>query len=241
MGVPGKTAERGELRRPRLGAFATLVFAVLIYLWGPTSPPRVAQPRAGDCVELHLWTNGFHTDIAAPVDIFPPEHPLRRLFPGARAFLIGWGDEKFYRADVFDWGLALDAIVPPSPSAMHVAYDAAGAARYLGPTDNVAIAVSREGAAGLVAYVDRTLALDAEGAPIRVAPGKLIGRSAFLRARGSFHLFNVCNQWMARALRAAGLNVNAHAAWMGDWLIREVRRERPEGCPHSPNAPSRPI
>ena len=93
-----------------------------------------------------------------------------------------------------------------------------------------AIAVSREGAAAFVAYVDRTLALDAAGGAIVVAQGKLIGQSSFLRARGSFHLFNVCNQWMARALRAAGVNVNARAAWLGGGLLEEVRRERPTGC-----------
>lgn len=230
MGVPGEALERGRLKRPRLTALAALVFAVMVYLYFPQSAPEVAAPRADDCVELHLWTNGFHTDIAAPAEIFPNSHALRRLYPEARAFLIGWGDERFYRSDVFDWGLALDAVMPPSPSVMHIAYDAPGAAAYLGPNGDAPIAVSRQGAAGFVAYVDRTLALDAEGRPEIVAPGKLIGRSAFLRARGSFHLFNVCNQWMARALRAAGLHVNARAAWLGGGLLKEVRRERPHVC-----------
>lgn len=228
------------LRRPWIAGLAFVLFC-LFYFLGPTAPPGVARASADDCVELRLWSNGFHTDIAAPVEIFPPNHPLRVLFPEARSFLIGWGDDKFYRSDVWNWGLALDAIVPPSPSVIHIAYNAPSAVRYLGPTDNAPIAISHEGAARFVEYVDRTLALDAGGKPIFVAPGKLIGRSQFLRAHGSFHLFNVCNQWMARALRAAGLNVNARAAWTGDWLIAEARRESPQGCPHSPNPPSRPI
>lgn len=241
MGVPGEAAERRGLKHPRLTALAVFVFAVIVYLYFPQPAPRVTPARAGDCIELHLWTNGFHTDIAAPAAMFPDGHALRRLYPEARVFLIGWGDERFYRSDVFSIWLALDAITPPSPSVMHIAYDAPGAAAYLGPTGDAPIAVSREGAAGFVAYVDRTLALDGAGAVIPIAPGKLIGRSSFLRARGSFHLFNVCNQWMARALRAAGLNVNARAAWLGGGLLKEVRRERPAGCPHSPNSPSRPI
>jgi uncharacterized protein (TIGR02117 family) len=241
MGVPGEAVERGKLKRPRLTALAALVFAVMTYLYFPQPAPEVAAPRADDCVELHLWTNGFHTDIAAPAEIFPASHALRRLYPEARAYLIGWGDERFYRSDVFSIWLALDAITPPSRSVMHIAYDAPGAAVYLGPNGDAPIAVSRDGATGFVAYVDRTLALDGEGAVIPIAPGKLIGRSSFLRARGTFHLFNVCNQWMARALRAAGLDVNARAAWLGGGLLKEVRRERPEGCAHSPNAPSRPI
>lgn len=231
MDVPRETPERGELKRPRLTAFAAVVFATMIYLYFPTSAPRVAAPSAGDCVELQLWTNGFHSDLSVPASIFPENHPLRRLYPNADSFLIGWGEEAFFRSDVFSAWRALDALVPPSPSVAHVAEGGSHVRGYLGADlQGGAFAVSREGAAGLVAYIDSTLALGPDGGVVLVSPGKVNRRSSFIRARGSFHLFNVCNQWMARALRAAGLDVNARAAWMGDWLLKEVRRERPAGC-----------
>ena len=66
-------------------------------------------------------------------------------------------------------------------------------------------------------------------------------RSAFLRSRGSFHLLQVCNQWMARALRAAGVDVNARAAWLAGPLIRQVRKVQPTACPASATGASRPI
>jgi uncharacterized protein (TIGR02117 family) len=205
--------------------------ALLIYLYAPAPAPDVAAPSAGDCVSLTLWSNGYHSDIGAPADMFPLDHPLRRLYPQARSFLIGWGDEAFYRSDVFRIELAVAALIPPSPSVLHIAYNAPAASVYLGPNDELAVGVSREGAARFVAYVDRALVLDAAGAPIHVAPGKVIGRSAFLRSRGSFHLFNVCNQWMARALRAAGVDVNARAAWLAGPLIAQARRGGRGACP----------
>ncbi len=107
---------------------------------------------------------------------------------------------------------------------MHIAYNAPAAAAYLGPTDDLAIPISREGAARFVAFIDRALVLDEAGNVIVTTPGKVIGKSSFLRTRGSFHLFNVCNQWMARALRAAGVDVNARAAWLAGPLIRQARR-----------------
>jgi len=233
MGVPGEivVGGRGLRRRPiALGAGAAAL-ALLAYLHAPLPAPAVAAPAPGDCVELHLYSNGFHTDIAAPADLFPADHPLRRLYPDASSFLIGWGEEAFYRADTFNALRALDALAPPSPSVLHVAYNAPAASAYLGPTDDTGVAVSRAGAADFVAFVDRSLALGADGQPIRVADGKVVGRSAFLRSRGSFHLFNVCNQWMARALRAAGVDVNARGAWMGDGLIRQVRAAGRASCP----------
>lgn len=218
-------------RRPILYGAAACVLALLAYLYVPLPAPRVAPPSAGDCVELHLYSNGFHSDIAAPAAIFPPDHPLRRLYPDAQSFLIGWGEERFYYSEHFDIGLALDALIPPSPSVLHVAYNALPSSAYLSPDSDVTIAVSREGAARFVAFIDRELALDAEGAPIRTRDGKVVGRSAFLRGRSNFHLFSVCNQWMARALRAAGVDVNARAAWFGRPLMADVRRHARARCP----------
>jgi uncharacterized protein (TIGR02117 family) len=232
MGVPGEAVGRGELkRRPIAGAFAIALFALLAYLYLPQPAPIAAAPSAGDCVELHLYSNGFHSDIGAPAAIFPEDHPLRRMFPDARSFLIGWGDQRFYYSDGTDLLLGLDAIIPPSPSVLHVAYNAGPSSAYLGPNDDMAIGVSREGARRFVAYVDAALILGADGALIKTSNGKVVGRSAFLRTRGSFHLFNVCNQWMARALRAAGVDVNARAAWLAGPLIRQARRSGRGACP----------
>jgi len=231
MGTQAEAGERkGLSRRPIAATITLLATIVLGYLFVPIPAPRVAAASAGDCIELHLYSNGFHSDIGAPAAIFPSDHPLRRMYPEAESFLIGWGDERFYRSDGTNLWLGLDALIPPSPSVLHIAYNAEPSSAYIGPTDDLVFGVSREGAARFVAFVDRALALDEAGAPIRVADGKVVGRSAFLRSRGSFHLFNVCNQWMARALRAAGVNVNARAAWLAGPLVRQARQRGLAGC-----------
>ncbi|HYD89371.1 MAG TPA: DUF2459 domain-containing protein [Vitreimonas sp.] len=204
--------------------------ALFVWLYMPLPAPNVAPATPENCVELRLYSNGYHSDIGAPAAIFPADHPLRRLYPEAESFLIGWGDEAFYRSDGADLLMGLDALIPPSPSVLHVAYNAGPSSAYLGPNADAAIGVSREGAQRFVAYVDRALVLDETGAPIRTSDGKVVGRSSFLRTRGSFHLFNVCNQWMARALRAAGVNVNARAAWLAGPLIQQVRETGRAGC-----------
>lgn len=226
MSVQGEAVkQRRKLsQRPIAVAFGAAVLALFAYLYAPLPAPNVAPPREGDCVELHLYSNGYHSDIGAPAAIFPEDHPLRRLYPEAQSFLIGWGDQRFYYSDGTNLLLGLDALVPPSPSVLHVAYNAGPSSAYLGPNDDTSVAVSREGAARFVAYIDRALVLDESGAVIRTSDGKVIGRSAFLRSRGSFHLFNVCNQWMARALRVAGVNVNARGAWLAGPLIDQVRK-----------------
>lgn len=235
MGVPGETADGGRslsrLSRRPLAATLTLLFVgIFAYLYAPIPAPNVAPPMAGDCIELHLYSNGYHSDIGAPASIFPENHPLRRLYPDAESFLIGWGDQAFYYSDGTNLWLGLDALIPPSPSVFHIAYNAGPSSAYLSPNDETAIAVSHEGAQRFVTFIDRFLVLDAAGNPIRTSDGKVIGRSSFLRSRGSFHLLQVCNQWMARALRAAGVDVNARAAWLAGPLIRQVRKVQPISC-----------
>jgi uncharacterized protein (TIGR02117 family) len=232
MGVSRRFAEfgRGVGKRPVAAGLGLAALALIVYLYAPVPAPAVVRASAGDCVELHLYSNGYHSDIGAPASIFPEGHPLRRLYPDARSFLIGWGDERFYYSDGTDLLLGLDALIPPSPSVMHIAYNAGPSSAYLGPNDDLAVGVSAAGAARFVAFIDRALVLDEQGAPVRISDGKVIGRSSFLRTRGSFHLFNVCNQWMARALRAAGVDVNARAAWLAGPLIQQVRRSGRGGC-----------
>lgn len=242
MGIPGEAIEqrRRQLSQHPIAATVTLLAVIVFtYLFVPLPAPNVPPPSAGDCVELHLYSNGYHSDIGAPASIFPETHPLRRLYPDAQSFLIGWGDQAFYYSDGTNLWLGLDALIPPSPSVLHVAYNAAQSSVYLGPNDDTSIAVSGEGAARFVAYVDRYLVLDANGDPVRTSNGKVIGRSSFLRSRGSFHILNVCNQWMARALRRAGVNVNARAAWLAGPLIRQVREVQPTSCAASFDRPPR--
>lgn len=233
MSVPGEAVERRRRQlsqRPVAATILLIAVALFAYLYLPIPAPNVAAPTADDCVELHLYSNGYHSDIGAPAALFPADHPLRRLYPEAESFLIGWGDEAFYYSDGTNLWLGLDALIPPSPSVLHVAYNAGPSSAYLGPNDDLAVGISREGAQRFVAYVDRALVLDADGDAIIVSTGKVVGRSSFLRTRGSFHLLNVCNQWMARALRAAGVNVNARAAWLAGPLIRQARRIGRTGC-----------
>ena len=82
MGVPGETTDGGRSlstlsRRPLAAVLLVLVVSVLAYLYGPVPAPNVPQPIGRDCVELHLYSNGFHSDIGAPASIFPPDHPFR--------------------------------------------------------------------------------------------------------------------------------------------------------------------
>ena len=208
-------------------ALLALAALVVAFVAWPQAPLGARAAKPGDCVGAQVWSNGFHVDLALSADLLPAEHPLRRLYPHARSFLIGWGDEAFYRSEGKDMLMGLDALIPPSASAMHVVAGDRAVEEYFIPQLKVPIGISHAGAQRLGAYLASALTRDAAGAPIVVAPGHLPERSVFLRTGEDFHAFNVCNHWMARALRAAGVDVNARTAWLADALAKQAGRAAP--------------
>jgi hypothetical protein len=149
--------------------------------------------------------------------------------PSAEYLLIGWGDEGFYRHGGFWRGV--QAVVPPSPTVIHLI----GAARPVPEVYRAShlqpVALSAAQAAGMAEYLADQTALNAEGAPIILSQGHAGPGSLFLRAQGDFHGLNMCNHWVVRALRAAGLDVGSAFSFRADGVLDSARRETPSRCP----------
>ncbi len=189
-------------------------------------------PTAGDCMTMRLWSNGWHTSLALPAEVFSDEHPLRTLFPEARYFLIGWGERDFFMATDAGFWKGLKAIVPPSRSAIQVIAAADPVEDTLWrPSDLAQFAVSRFGAERMAEEIAARIMRDENGAPVILSEGRVPGASYFLAARGGFHLFNMCNHWSARRLREAGVRVNTGLAFTAGGLIAAARRNAPASCP----------
>lgn len=207
---------------------AAAALALLFWAWTGSRPP-LGAPRAtaGDCVDVGIWSNNWHTSFSLAADTLPPDHPLRRLYPWARYFLVGWGDSEFYRSNGADLGLGLKALLPGGRTVVHVIAALHPVEDNFPPADMVHAGVSREGAARLAEALRQSLSLDATGAAIPVSQGQHGPQSRFLEGRGEFDLFSVCNHWTARTLRRAGVDVNAAFVYRGDWLVGQVRRQAP--------------
>ncbi len=207
---------------------AGLLAALAFWFWTGTQPP-LGAPRASadDCVDVQIWSNGWHASFGLEAARLPPAHPLRRLYPGARHFLVGWGDADFYRSDGTDLARGLKALLPGGATTVHVIAAASPVADTFIPAQLAAVGLSHAGAAQLAEALADSLARDAAGDAIPIAPGQHGGGSRFLAGRGEFNLFNVCNQWAARVLRQAGVGVNAAWVYRGDWLVAQVERAAP--------------
>lgn len=212
--------------------FAALAAAALgFWYWTGEQPAvRAPPPSPGDCERIELWNNGFHTDLIMPAALLPADHPLRQLDPRARYILVGWGDEAFFRSDGTDMLLGAKALLPGGAVTMHVVYADVPVEQVYLPKDVTPLAISHAGAAALAKRFAETLILDSAGHAQIIEQGHAGPRSWFLKARGEFDLFTICNQWTARALRIAGVPVNAAFVYLGDWLVA-LLKSAPHRCP----------
>jgi len=71
-------------------------------------------------------------------------------------------------------------------------------------SDLVRLDLGEAGFARLANKLDTSFVRGEGGLPVDLGPG-LYGTSLFFRANGAFHLFNVCNHWIANLLDAAGV------------------------------------
>jgi uncharacterized protein (TIGR02117 family) len=143
---------------------------------------------------------------------------------------VGWGDRGFY-LETPRWAdlkasTVFRALFVPSESVLHVEY----------LTDPISgqyiheVLVTRHQYQRIVEFVRATVgAVDEQGAAELASEVTYGPLDRFYRARGSYHLFNSCNQWTGRGLARAGVPVGIwtplkiHVLW---WLPRPATPDR---------------
>jgi uncharacterized protein (TIGR02117 family) len=185
----------------------------------------VGQLAAADCrhdVCVAVVSNGWHTGVVVaqtdlPADRLPEVHAV-----GQAPFIeFGWGDAEYYPTKNPTWTMAMRAAVVPSPAVLHVAWLPA-APRVTFPTvESVTIGLNAAQFERLIVFIDGTFARDGDEA--KAWSAGLYPFSRFHPANGSFHLFNTCNIWVARALVAAGQPLTLANAHTADGLMAQLR------------------
>ncbi|CAL1240063.1 DUF2459 domain-containing protein [Candidatus Methylocalor cossyra] len=207
-------------RREALGG----AVAVCLLLGCALAVPE--NPYAGQEPARPVWvvTSGWHTGLAVRRSDIPAGLlPESADFPGATYLEIGWGDRDYYQAREPDLSLTLDAGLLPGPSVLLVAGLKGPPAGYFGPGDTVRLDLPEAPFRRLLTYLHDSFVRNGVPRAPPIAPG-LSGTSRFYAAQGRFHVFNNCNVWTARALRAAGLPAVPAAAVTAGGLRSQVQR-----------------
>lgn len=171
-----------------------------------------AEADSGEDITAYILSNGVHTDIVVPVHTAERDWSHTLPFTNttgkdttAQWVAFGWGDKGFY-LETPTWGdltfpVAFKAMFALGNSAMHVTYHHALKEGTLCKR----IRLSRVQYQRLVAYIERSFALDANGNTQAIVTNAVYGTNdAFYEGVGSYHLFHTCNSWANGALKVSG-------------------------------------
>ena len=186
-------------------AIAALLFVVATLAtarWGDRSlwPPAPGAPTT----EVFIVSHGYHAGIIVPRAAFAEQASRRGLSA------LGYLATRFYReaptAESVTIALAMRALFRPgNPSVLHVVGVNGDPRAMFANSDLVRVDISDAGFVRLTDMLDATFARS-KGSFMPEELGRgLYGTSLFFRANGAFHLFNVCNHWIANLLDAAGV------------------------------------
>ncbi|MDE0389749.1 MAG: DUF2459 domain-containing protein [Rhodospirillales bacterium] len=189
-----------------------------------TAPPPPADDDAPRTRLIQVASNGWHTAIVVPAPALADTGllPESADFPGAAFFEFGWGDRVYYPAKEKTIGMTLSAALVPTPAVMHMAGLAAAPRDGGSGREVVAVPLTEAGFLNLVEALAAEFERPAGGRAVSVSRGLYPG-SRFYNARDEFHLFNTCNTWTARMLRAAGVAVSPSGIVTADGLMARLR------------------
>lgn len=186
------------------------------------SPPSAAGPDEAQIV-VYVMSNGWHSAIAVPRAALPEGAiPEAADFPAADYLSFSWGDATYFPARDPTTAMALSAALQPTPAVLHVAGLTSPPGDVFPADEVVELRTTSAGFAALVAYLDASFDRDGAERVEAREPG-LYRFSLFYPATDEFHLFNTCNTWTARGLRAAGWSVRVMGTVTAEDLMAQVR------------------
>lgn len=192
-----------------------IVGAVVLYLAasaGLSAVPvgRHNSPETGT-IAAYILSNGVHTDIVVPVRT--DQMDWTRLVPysatpamdTSRDYIgFGWGDKGFY-LNTPTWAelkpsTAVKAMFWLSTTAMHATFHHQPQP---GP-DCVRVLLTRAEYARLIAFIQGSFELDAQGRVQHIRGHSYGQHDAFYEAKRTYNLFYTCNTWANDGLKEAG-------------------------------------
>lgn len=185
-----------------------------------TPAPGASEPRK----MIYLVSHGWHAGIVLRhTGILDSIWPGVGDFPNAQYLEVGWGDMDYYQTPDPRMGLIIKAALLPTASVLHIVGFSGTVPANFPFSEIIRIELSAASFEHLSRTIAASFVLNEAGNARSLGPG-LYGNSRFYLSGETYHLFNTCNVWTARALRAAGLPVTPATAIRVESLMFQVRK-----------------
>lgn len=186
---------------------------ILLYVLAALVLPLITidkEPLTTEDVEIHIITNGVHTDIVVPVVNNQMDWRTQVQYAGIadesyKYLAMGWGDKGFY-LETPTWAelkvsTAFNAAFGFNTTAIHTTFY---------KTMNVGesckkMILSKEQYSRLIEYITTSFKTDETNHFMLVNTDVTYGTTdAFYEAKGTYNIFQTCNTWANNALDACG-------------------------------------
>ena len=204
-----------------LGLVCFFVVLISSALFGCTSLQNVQFPPAPDepSKTIYLVSHGWHAGIVVKrADIPPGIWAQHNDFPEAEYLEVGWGDQDYYMTLDPHLGITVKAGLLPTASVLHVVGFRGPVTRYFPQHEVIRIDLSEAGFERICRYLEHSYARNADGLSPPLGPS-LYGDGRFYLSRETYHAFNTCNVWAARALHDAGCPITPAGTLTVDTLM----------------------
>lgn len=209
-----------------------VVYLLLLVLNGCTALPAVS-PASATCEAQRVFyvvSHGWHTGVVVNRQDLVERVPALTRSYGEETYLeVGWGDARFYQSQTGTLRLALQAILWPTSTVLHVVALPVTPQTYFSGSETVEMEVPEAGYERLLRYIARSFTQTSDNDVTRLGPG-LYGNSAFYRAEGTFHAFNTCNTWVAKAIAETGYPINSTGRVTAEAVMSQLHRDTKTGC-----------
>ncbi len=172
---------------------------------------------------VYLVSHGWHAGIVVKrADIPDAVWSEHMDFPTSKFLEVGWGDRDYYQTPDPHWGITLKAALWPTESVLHVVAFDDSVLAYFPRSKIIEIKLSESGLEQLSRHISASYAKDAAGKSVPLGPG-LYGVSQMYLSTETYHLFNTCNVWTARAIKEAGCPISPASTISVESLMSRAR------------------
>ena len=189
-----------------------LLLSVLILLTACSAKPHVVEitetiNHTGKN-KISIVSHGWHTGFVIPAQDIENKLPHLKQRFGNKPFLeFGWGDKGFYQAQEITAGLAIQAILWPTDSIVHVVSLPESPQEYFPASEVLDICLPDQGYQALLQFITNSFYHDESGNIVADVKG-IYGDSQFYQGEGDYYLMNTCNKWTAKGLQSAGMDIS---------------------------------
>ena len=200
--------------------------SVLFLLSACPSKPWVVkhseEKSADENVTIYVVSHGWHTGIVVPAGKIQSTLPqLGERFGDIAYIEFGWGDNMFYPANEITTGLTLRALLWPTESVIHAVAVPEKVVVFFSGSRIEKICLSGSDYTLLIRFIINSFSKDEENDIIQLKHG-IYGNSQFYQAEGTFHVMNTCNNWTAKALKSAGMDISPALKLTADSIMDSI-------------------